>query len=195
MTDHPAETPAADVPEGHAAEPTEDPRPTEDPAPTEQSWLPPEGHADEPTERDAGQTEPPFEQPAPGWFFYDGINAEYQAAVASFPLPVPEGFAFPEAYPDPGEPAIFGEGAGNVHAYLLWQDAVHAAAVDAHRAGDAQAAGYWVEVSASFEQTPVYQAHIDHSAPNPWRDEWIPNARHGDFAALGEVVDAARVAK
>lgn len=139
--------------------------------------------------------QPSFAQPEPGWFFYDGINAEYHRAVASFHLPIPDAFLFPENYPsDPEEKIIFGEGSGEVAAHLIWLDAVHAAAVDAHRAGDEQAAGYWVMAASAFEFTPTYHRFHDHDAPNPWREEWIANAKRGDFSALEEAVDAARAA-
>ena len=158
-------------------------------------------HADQPTERETPPTEAPSQTeelivPPAGWLLYASVNAEYRAAVEAFALPVPESFTFPDGLPAPAEDerVLYGVGTGLVFAYLAWQDAVHAAAVDAHRAGDDQAAGYWVEISSRFEATPVYNAFIDHAAPNPWRDEWIPAARAGDFTALAEVVDAARVA-
>lgn len=77
-------------------------------------------------------------------------QAEYTAAVATFPLAMPGGYTFPETAPAGGFIARPGSGSGSATAYAVWRCSVAQAARDAHvlNGDDASAQSLLAQIAA-----------------------------------------------
>lgn len=130
-------------------------------------------------------------QPEPGWNHFDGMRAEYLAAVAVFPLPLPPSFTFPVEPEARHDETLYADGYGEVAALFTWLLAVEKAALDAHESGNTADAQHWVEVAAMFSGTDTFAMYNDPNVPISWHDAVIVPARRGDFASMAEEYEAA----
>lgn len=131
------------------------------------------------------------------------IRAEYLSAIKMFPLVLPDGWNFPS---DPGlldrvPGAYWQRGRGVSEAYMIWQRAVAAEALEGHQRGDIQHTerhldllerGYATEVRKAALEDPDNVFMSGDSGPNGTRTGSqgpLAAARNGDFAALQHFTD------
>ncbi len=94
---------------------------------------------------------------------YAGISAEYQRAIDSFPLPLPEGFTFPTEYQGgpPSEPTQYEAGNGYITPYFLAQCAYGSAAITAHVGGDEDAATENLHLAIDVTYTEAFDMFVE----------------------------------
>ena len=86
----------------------------------------------------------------------NGVRAEYQQAIATFPLNLPDGWSFPPDSRVPDRPGVMWEkGSGVAEAYFFWQFAVASAAHEAHMRGEEAEAGRFLDVLESGYRTSL----------------------------------------
>lgn len=107
------------------------------------------------------------------------VQAEYKAAIESFPLSFPSGYGFPtdDGVNPPDATTQFGVGQGRFQAWNAWASATLDAAYQAHLAGDTATATAHLDVLASAaasELDPVLDPEGNFPAA-------IASARAGDF--------------
>jgi hypothetical protein len=130
------------------------------------------------------------------------VCGEYEVAAAAFPLPLPDGYAFPSDPVIPLTPGFdcdvadgveYEPGIGLVAAFRFWSGATATAAVAAHERGDD------VEVAehiAALEEG--YAARVDEVLVPAADPSELPERTHagavaaasGDFSALESEADA-----
>lgn len=94
---------------------------------------------------------------------YAGISAEYQRAVDSFPLPLPDGFSFPAEYQGgpPSEPTQYEAGNGYITPYFLAQCAYGSEAINAHEGGDEEAASENLHLVIDVTYTEAFDMFVE----------------------------------
>lgn len=114
-----------------------------------------------------------------------GVQAEYEAAVAAFPYPMPEGYSFPaeDGVTLPEANASWEAGEGQNQAWFAWAGATLDAAHRAHEAGDTAAATALLD---TFEAAYRSDANPVVDPGHAFLDE-IAKARSGDYAAALQV--------
>jgi len=117
---------------------------------------------------------------------WDGMNAEYRAAVASFPYPLPEGIVFPADAPfDSTEDnnLEFGVGFGEMLTYQFAKCACQSVVV-ANQYGDIDAAMRALDSVEEIYNDPVYRQYVIEGDPS-WQSV-IDSVRLGDFSDFNE---------
>lgn len=116
-----------------------------------------------------------------------GVHDEYRRAVAIFPLPLPEGYAFPaESREKEDETGMrFTLGTGEVEAYTYWASATTRAAYDAHISGDTATANRHLDALEAGYDSPVGRASID-DPDRGFINDGVNPAREGNYRVLQE---------
>lgn len=138
----------------------------------------------------------------PGGGTAASVCGEYEAAAAGFPLPLPDGYAFP-ANPDiqagPGfdcgvEDGTFYEaGFGLSEAFTFWSGATAAAAVAAHERGDDAAAAEHIAAlqrGHASRMDEVLVPSVDPAALPARTHSGADAAARGDFTTLEDEASA-----
>jgi len=123
-----------------------------------------------------------------------GMNAEYHAAMASFPYQLPEGIDFPADAPfkpDEDDEAEFRVGIGESWIYEF-AECAYVSAVVANQDGDFAAAMSAVDSIEELYQAPYYQQIWPELSDN-W-EKVLDMARRGDFWEINEFYHDACVA-
>ena len=121
-----------------------------------------------------------------GYVDWQGMNAEYHAAVASFPYPLPEGIDFPADAPfDPAkaDDLEFGVGFGEMLTYQFAKCACQSVVV-ANQYGDIDAAMRALDSVEEIYNDPVYRQYVIEGDPS-WQSV-IDSVRLGDFSDFNE---------
>ncbi|WP_293694462.1 hypothetical protein [uncultured Agrococcus sp.] len=117
----------------------------------------------------------------------DGIRDEYWRAAATFPFPLPDGYAFP------ADPILWGEndryegGYGAADAFSFWSGATATAAWAAYERGDEDTANQLLDALESGHVSPVRSIHLEPDSPGTDAsiiDHAIRPARGGNFAPM-----------
>ncbi|CAN7406946.1 hypothetical protein LJR042_002562 [Microbacterium maritypicum] len=116
-----------------------------------------------------------------------GVHAEYEAAVAVFPLTLPRGYVFRTkslASNPPGEVDVrWRVGSGGAEAFLFWAGAMATAAYAAHNRGDAEGARAHLD---SLESG--YISNVGRSCVEDYENVFVATAvqpaKNGDFDSL-----------
>ena len=121
-----------------------------------------------------------FDGEAEDW---DGVNAEYRTAVASFPYPLPEGIDFPADAPYEPDGSDFGVGFGEMLTYIFAECAYHSIVV-ASQYGDIDAAMRALDSVEEIYNDPLYRQYVIEDGPG-WQSV-IDAVRLGDFSEFNE---------
>jgi hypothetical protein len=122
------------------------------------------------------------------WLDADGVEDEFRAAAAAFPLALPDAYTWPATTGrEYGNSAQWERGTGVVQAYFFWEGATATAAYAALERGDGAAVSAHLEALATGYASPVRSMLVDPEQPGTdsgYYRSVIAPALQGDWDTL-----------
>lgn len=122
----------------------------------------------------------------PAFLDIHGVRAEYQQAIANFPISLPDGWSFPpdSQEQDEGPGVMWEKGNGVAEAYFFWQFAVASSAHEAHLRGEEAEVACFLDVLETGYKTSL-RSKIVEDPEGAFLADVIRPARGGGAAARG----------
>lgn len=122
------------------------------------------------------------------WLDGEGVDDEFHAAAATFPLALPDGYTWPTELPRSlGSVTEYQRGTGAAEAYLYWEAATATAAYADHRSGEPDDVAAHLEALVDGYASPVRSMYFDPEQPGTDTEYYrsvIEPALNGNFDPL-----------